>query len=113
MATRHQEKRSARDAILLLASLLRESGVPKFSVECFRLAKFNKSEAVSDMWLLVYHIMQLLTHLEEARDDFYLVHIDSGQFLKPSDAKLQVVSLTVREYLFTLGYTRTRFFSMT
>ncbi len=114
MADNHQQqkKQSARDAILVLASLLSESGVPKFSAECFRLAKFNKCEAARDMWLLMYHIMQLLTYLEEAKDDFSLEHIDSGQFLKPSDAKLPVVSLTVREYLFTLGYTRPCFFSL-
>ena len=113
MATRlKQQGSSIRDTIQLLFSLLSECGVPKFPVECFRKAKFDKREAATHLWVLILHIMQLIQFLEEPKPDSSLVSADAGCFLEFSDAELREVSVTVREFLFNLGYSRLSFYTL-
>ena len=85
--------------------------MPKFPVECFRQAKFDNAEVSNSLWWLVMHIIQLLRFLEESKRDSSLVCVGSHNFLKSSGTSISELSAVVRQVLFSMGYTRPKFYT--
>ena len=57
-------KHGARDAVQLLAKILSGCGLPKYSSEVFRQAKFNRAgSTVADMWGLLFLALQAIERL--------------------------------------------------
>lgn len=51
-----------RETIDLLTKVLRSNGTSKIKAEVFRLAKFDKNEAVGPLWKLLFELLYFLEH---------------------------------------------------
>lgn len=98
MASRSQ---GIRETIQLLSTILSHCGVPKIPSESFRQAKFNKPEAATTFWALLFHLVQTVQLLDQSGCD--RVH-------KFSEETLKRAAFEVRRYLFMLGYMRREFY---
>ena len=98
MASRSQ---GIRETIQLLSTILSHCGVPKIPSESFRQAKFNKPEAATTFWSLLFHLVQTVQLLDQSGCD--RVH-------KFSEETLKCAAFEVRRYLFMLGYMRREFY---
>lgn len=102
-------QQSIRDTVHLLFSLLSECGVPKAPLECFRQAKFNKSEATLNLWKLTFHITQLLQFLDGVKCDSSVHFAELSFFLSITERNLPTVQVILQQYMLELGYRRDAF----
>ncbi len=95
-----------RDAIQLLSSILATNcGIDKIPSESFRLAKFDRAEVVETFQHLLSHLTQLNESLDSHQEG------EVGRNQTKTNLENSYDLLTVRKYLFALGYHRLAFFS--
>ena len=90
----------------VLLALLADCSCPHIPSESFRLAKFNKPEAVDPFWRILHHLTSLhlllqagdLTDLKDAPKDCC------------NSSEITHVGLRVRKRALDLGYTRSQFY---
>ena len=95
-----------RDTVRVLLALLVDCSCPHIPSESFRLAKFNKPEAVDPFWRILHHLTSLhlllqscdLTDLKDAPKDCC------------NSSEITHVGLCVRKRALDLGYTRSQFY---
>lgn len=102
MASRSQ---GIRETIQLLSTILSHCGIPKIPSEAFRQAKFNKPEAATTFWALLFHVVQMVQFLDQSGCDSM-----SDRVHKFSEETFKRAAFEVRRYLFMLGYTRREFY---
>lgn len=102
MASRSQ---GIRETIHLLSTILSHCEVPKIPSESFRQAKFNKPQATTTFWLLLFHVVQTVQLLDQSGCDSMPDRVH-----KFSEETFKRTAFEVRRYLFMLGYTRREFY---
>lgn len=103
MASRSQ---GIRETIQLLSTILSHCEVPKIPSESFRQAKFNKPQATTTFWILLFHVVQTVQFLDQSGCDSMPDRVH-----KFSEETFKRTAFEVRKYLFMLGYTRMEFYS--
>ncbi len=94
-----------REAIKVLSSILATNcGIAKIPSESFRLAKFNRPEAVETFRQLLVHLTRLCENLNSCNGGI-------GKSQPLSESEMSLALLAVRKHLFSLGYLRQVFFT--
>lgn len=106
MATKSSQ--GIRETIQLLSSgILTGCGMPRIPSETFRQAKFNRPEATTAFWCLLFHTIQLLHFLDTSNCK---AGIDKLSFETFSEQEFHPAAFRVRRSLCSLGYTRLEFY---
>lgn len=103
----HKQQQSIRDTIHLLLSLLSECGMPRVPSECFRRAKYNRSDAAEDLGKLTFYLMQALMVLDGNMCDG---NMNTIAYLPITASNLSKVQTILRHYMLELGYEREAFY---
>ena len=106
-----RQQLSIRGTIHLLSSLLTECcGIPRSPLECFRQGKFNKEEAILNLWRLTFHTAQIIKFLGDLKGDHQVQFMEPSMFIFITEKNLPAMQTILRQYLFELGYKQERFF---
>jgi hypothetical protein len=93
-----------RDCVRVLLAILTDCGCPHIPSESFRLAKFDKTEAVEPFWRILHHVLCVHRLLLVSRDQGDLREV-ARECCSSGD-----VSLCVRKRALELDYCRSQFY---